>query len=151
MPISPALSTPSSTHTRRKSSLALKRSPLSSTSPGPRSPALRRTGAGGGDDEDDGDGDDFGDDFDDFEEGGDDDGDFGDFDDSFQQAEGNALDPNPAPAYAPVPVVAPAPAPTPAAPPASSLSFVRAMPIEASLPTYSLHGLVDKAEHLPLL
>ncbi|KAK0731755.1 hypothetical protein B0H67DRAFT_679330 [Lasiosphaeris hirsuta] len=106
-PISPTLKTPTSPHARRKSSLALKRSPLSPASPGlrsPRSPAFPSSASGG---EDDG----FGDDFDDFEEG-EDDGDFDDFDDGFQPAEED-----------PVPALAPEPAPPPVAPPPSSLSF----------------------------
>lgn len=107
-PISPSLSTPVSTRSRRKSSNASKRpAPLSPTSLGPSE---------GGDDAvegDEDDDDDFGDDFDDFEEGGNDD-DFGDFDDGFQQVEETP----PAP---PPPAAAPAPAPAPAAP---ALSFV---------------------------
>ncbi|KAL1844265.1 hypothetical protein VTJ49DRAFT_2322 [Mycothermus thermophilus] len=72
---SPALSIPDpSTRMRRKSSSSsMRRSPLSPGSPGPESVV-----------EDD----DFGDEFDDFEEGGGDadDDDFGDFDDGFQEA-----------------------------------------------------------------
>ncbi|KAK0748131.1 hypothetical protein B0T21DRAFT_343827 [Apiosordaria backusii] len=105
-PISPSLSTPVSTRSRRKSSNASRRpAPLSPTSPGP---------PGAGDDAVEGDeDDDFGDDFDDFEEGGNDDldDDFGDFDDGFQQAEETP---------APPPAAAPAPAPAPAAAPALS-------------------------------
>ena len=70
-PISPALSSPQSVRSRRKSSVA------------------SHDGAA-----DDG----FGDDFDDFEDG-DDDADFGDFDDGFQEPETPA--PPPAPSSAP--------------------------------------------------
>lgn len=77
-PISPALKTPNSARSRRKSSLALQKSALS-----PLSPRLQ---SAAGFDADDEDGDDFGDDFDDFEEG-DEDADFGDFDDGFQEQE----------------------------------------------------------------
>jgi hypothetical protein len=77
-PISPALKTPNSARSRRKSSLALQKSALS-----PLSPRLQ---SAVGFDADDEDGDDFGDDFDDFEEG-DEDADFGDFDDGFQEQE----------------------------------------------------------------
>ncbi|KXX77907.1 hypothetical protein MMYC01_205049 [Madurella mycetomatis] len=93
-PISPSLSTSSSpARSRRKSSLALKRSPLSPGLSGPESAVTAPEGGGNdGDDE-------FGDDFNDFEEGDEDD-DFGDFDDGFQEA--------PAPAPAPPPPAAPA-------------------------------------------
>ncbi|KAK0657642.1 hypothetical protein B0T16DRAFT_340472 [Cercophora newfieldiana] len=105
-PISPTLNTPASARARRKSSLAQRRSPLSPSFPGPRSPGLQ-SAAGEGEEED---GDDFGDDFDDFEEGGDD-GDFDDFDDDgFQQAEKASAPP-------------PAAAQAPAIPPQSALSF----------------------------
>ncbi|KAK3337271.1 hypothetical protein B0T19DRAFT_66725 [Cercophora scortea] len=109
-PISPSLKTPTSARSRRKSSLALKRSPLSPSSPGPRS-ATFAPGSDAGDaadDDNDNDGDDdFGDDFDDFEEGGDgDDGDFGDFDDGdFQQVEDASI------------ALVPESAPPPTAPP----------------------------------
>ncbi|KAH6650671.1 hypothetical protein F5144DRAFT_524045 [Chaetomium tenue] len=94
-PIASSLNTPNtSARTRRKSSLALKRSPLSPGLPGAES-------AVDGDEEDD----DFGDDFDDFEEGGED-GDFDDFDNGFQ-----------------TPAQQPPPQPPPSAPSAPSLSF----------------------------
>ncbi|KAL2133934.1 hypothetical protein VTI74DRAFT_1352 [Chaetomium olivicolor] len=95
---SSSLNTPTfPTRTRRKSSVASRRCPLSPRL-GPESAAV--SAAEDGDD-------DFGDDFDDFEEGGED-GDFGDFDDGFQQAEETP---------------APPPPPPPAAQAASSLSF----------------------------
>ncbi|KAK4240946.1 hypothetical protein C8A03DRAFT_12744 [Achaetomium macrosporum] len=98
-PNTSSLSTPTTpTSTRRKSSLALERSPLDPGLPGPESAVSVNEDGDGGDD-------DFGDDFDDFEEGGED-GDFGDFDDGFQQAE-----------------EAPVPPPPPSVPAAQSLSF----------------------------
>ncbi|VBB72225.1 Putative protein of unknown function [Podospora comata] len=124
-PISPSLSTPVSTRSRRKSSNASKRpAPLSPTSLGPSE---------GGDDAvegDEDDDDDFGDDFDDFEEGGNDD-DFGDFDDGFQQVEETP----PAP---PPPAAAPAPAPAPAAP---ALSFP--IPTFDDLDPSEIHTLTE--------
>ncbi|KAK0670694.1 hypothetical protein QBC41DRAFT_372297 [Cercophora samala] len=122
-PISPSLSTPVSTRSRRKSSNASRRSaPLSPTSLGPSE---------GGDDavEGDEDDDDFGDDFDDFEEGGNDD-DFGDFDDGFQQVEETPP--------APPPAAAPAPAPVPAAP---ALSFP--IPTFDDLDSSEIHTLTE--------
>ncbi|KAK4039264.1 hypothetical protein C8A01DRAFT_47224 [Parachaetomium inaequale] len=96
-PISSSLNPPATpARTRRKSSLALKRSPLSPGLPGAESAVA------------DGD-DDFGDDFDDFEEGGED-GDFDDFDDGFQ---------TPAQQQQPQPQ----PPPPTSAPTAPSLSF----------------------------
>ncbi|OTB08742.1 hypothetical protein M426DRAFT_7465 [Hypoxylon sp. CI-4A] len=74
--VAPALKSPSKTHRRRKSSAA-----KSTASYGP----------GNAEENDD---DDFGDDFDDFEEG-DEDADFGDFDDGFQTAEAEAPAPIP--------------------------------------------------------
>ncbi|KAK3300446.1 uncharacterized protein B0H64DRAFT_428515 [Chaetomium fimeti] len=96
-PIASSLNTPTtSERKRRKSSLALKRSPLSPGLPGVESAV---DGDDFGDDE-------FGDDFDDFEEGGED-GDFDDdFDDGFQ-----------------TPAQQPPPQPPPSAPSAPSLSF----------------------------
>ncbi|KAK3372459.1 hypothetical protein B0H63DRAFT_484935 [Podospora didyma] len=113
-PISPSLRTPASPHSlrRRKSSNALRRSPLSPGLSGPRS-----AGFGSFDDNNDnnndkdvGDGDqDFGDDFDDFEEG-DDGEDFDEFEDGFEQADEAATDSTPDDQ-------------PPPAPPAPSMSF----------------------------
>jgi hypothetical protein len=86
-PISPALKTPSTARSRRKSSFANQAS----------SPRLKshHDASDGGDEE--GEEDDFGDDFDDFEEGGED-ADFGEFDDGFQQPETRQqAPPSPAP------------------------------------------------------
>ncbi|KAK3329014.1 hypothetical protein B0H66DRAFT_540003 [Apodospora peruviana] len=117
-PISPSLKTPSSARSRRKSSLALERSPLSPSSPGRRSTAAapfdvddddNAAGGGGGNDDED----DFGDDFDDFEEGGEDD-DFDEFDDGFQQAEQTSSPPEqPIAEPTPVPAAATQPPPQP--------------------------------------
>ncbi|TDZ17811.1 Uncharacterized protein Cob_v009342 [Colletotrichum orbiculare MAFF 240422] len=90
-PVSPALSAPSSPRMRRKPSKSVLSSAASSVSLAPPSDG---EGAEGDDDE-------FGDDFDDFEEGGEADGDFDDFEDGFQEPEFEA----PAPAPAPVPQV----------------------------------------------
>ncbi|KAH8884495.1 hypothetical protein GQ53DRAFT_879948 [Thozetella sp. PMI_491] len=95
-PISPSLKTPGTARSRRKSSSAARRTPLT---PGLKSPGFV---------DEEQDDDDFGDDFDDFEEG-DDDADFGDFDDGFEQPQDEPT---------------PAPAPQPQAPaPAATLSF----------------------------
>lgn len=86
-PISPALSSPRSVRSRRKSSVA----------------HSNTEGEGGADDEDDdGSGDDaFGDDFDDFEEG-DEEAEFDDFDDGFQEPVTPAAPPSSAPAVQPL-------------------------------------------------
>ncbi|KAK4181568.1 hypothetical protein QBC36DRAFT_317332 [Triangularia setosa] len=119
-PISPSLSTPVSTRSRRQSSNASRRpTPLSPT---PLSPPKGADDAVEGDDDDD-----FGDDFDDFEEGGNDD-DFGDFDDGFQQVE----ETSPPPA-------AVASAPAPAAAPA--LSFP--IPSFDDLDSFEIHSLTE--------
>jgi hypothetical protein len=78
-------------------------------SPGPQSAGF---GSGFGAEDDD----DFGDDFDDFEEGGED-GDFDDFGDGFEQ-------PEPAPVSVAVPPPAPVASPQPAVP-SVTLPFVR--------------------------
>ncbi|WYZ34656.1 hypothetical protein EsH8_I_000932 [Colletotrichum jinshuiense] len=92
-PVSPALSAPGSPRMRRKPS----KNALSSA---PSSASLEPPLTGG--DEDDGD-DEFGDDFDDFEEGAEADGDFDDFEDGFQEPEFEAPTPNPAPSLPQVP------------------------------------------------
>ncbi|KAL1884253.1 hypothetical protein VTK73DRAFT_3237 [Phialemonium thermophilum] len=76
--ISANMKSPSSVHSRRKSSLALQ----ASSQPSPR--GLEDDGSSSRDAADD-----FGDDFDDFEEGGED-AEFGDFDDGFEEPEGQS-------------------------------------------------------------
>ncbi|KAL2180437.1 uncharacterized protein P884DRAFT_267200 [Thermothelomyces heterothallicus CBS 202.75] len=92
-----------SSRTRRKSSSAMKRSPLSPGLPAAESAVYTE----------DADDDDSGDEFDDFEEGGED-GDFDDFEDGFQ---------TPAQQQQQQPQQAPQPPPPPSAPAAPSLSF----------------------------
>ncbi|KAK4251850.1 hypothetical protein C7999DRAFT_27530 [Corynascus novoguineensis] len=105
-PLAPSLDTPTTTQrARRKSSSAMKQSPLSPGFPGTET-ALS-TG--------DGDDDDFGDEFDDFEEGGED-GEFDDFEDGFQSPD-EQQQPRSQPPQPPPP---PPPPPVPATP---SLSF----------------------------
>ncbi|KAL2271303.1 hypothetical protein VTJ83DRAFT_674 [Remersonia thermophila] len=96
------------TQTRRKSSSSTRRPSLSPSSPGPDNAV--------------GDDDDFGDEFDDFEEGGGDadDADFGDFDDGFQEAT-----PQPQPQEQPPPTPPP-PQPSPLA----------AQPLPFSIPNF---------------
>ncbi|KAK0618225.1 hypothetical protein B0T17DRAFT_618844 [Bombardia bombarda] len=108
-PISPSsLKTPVTARSRRKSSSAMRRSPVT--------PSFG-TGNGDNDVGDDSDDDnDFGEDFDDFEEGGGENDDFDDFEDGFQQAD--EVSP-PATAAAPTP-----PAPVAPIPPSQpTLSF----------------------------
>ncbi|EFQ26234.1 hypothetical protein CGRA01v4_05310 [Colletotrichum graminicola] len=93
-PVSPALSTPGSPHLKRKSSRTALSSAPSSASLAPPPDA---------EDDDEGGGDDFGDDFDDFEEGAEADGDFDDFDDGFQEPEFEAPAPAPPPSLSQVP------------------------------------------------
>ncbi|KAK4156965.1 hypothetical protein C8A00DRAFT_30172 [Chaetomidium leptoderma] len=120
-PIASSLSTPTTpARTRRKSSLALKRSPLS---PGRRSRSGSAVSAG--EDGDNNEDDDFGDDFDDFEEG-DDDGDFGEFDDGFPVEEASAPPPPP---------------PGPSAPAAPALSFP--IPTFEDLSPSEIHSLTQ--------
>ncbi|KAK2020320.1 hypothetical protein LZ32DRAFT_598007 [Colletotrichum eremochloae] len=91
-PVSPALSTPGSPLMKRKSSrTALSPTPSSASLPPPP------------DAEGDEGNDDFGDDFDDFEEGAEADGDFDDFDDGFQEPEFEA--PAPAPSFPQAPLL----------------------------------------------
>ncbi|OIW34959.1 hypothetical protein CONLIGDRAFT_32266 [Coniochaeta ligniaria NRRL 30616] len=92
-PISPALKPPRSPRLRRKSSSAIQKPP-------PPSPGFGKDGDG--EEEEEG-GDEFGDDFDDFEEGNEDD-DFGEFDDGdFEQPEEEPQPPQAAPTPAPQP------------------------------------------------
>ncbi|KAK4105571.1 hypothetical protein N658DRAFT_417709 [Parathielavia hyrcaniae] len=117
IPMASSLSTPTSpARTRRKSSVALNQSPLSPGSPAPDS-ALS---AG----EEEGDGD-FGDDFDDFEAGGEDD-DFDDFEEGFQQAEQT-------------------PAPQPPPPPSATTSPPLSFPIPTfdDLSPSEIHSLAE--------
>ncbi|KDN61836.1 hypothetical protein CSUB01_00381 [Colletotrichum sublineola] len=91
-PVSPALSTPGSPLMKRKSSrTALSPTPSSASLPPPP------------DAEGDEGNDDFGDDFDDFEEGAEADGDFDDFDDGFQEPEFEA--PAAAPSFPQAPLL----------------------------------------------
>ncbi|AEO70440.1 uncharacterized protein THITE_2121891 [Thermothielavioides terrestris NRRL 8126] len=115
----PSLSTPPTpARARRKSSLALKRSPLSPGFPAPESTP----------DDGQAEDDDFGDDFDEFEEGGEDD-DFDDFDDGFQEA-----------GHTPAPPQPPPP-PQPSAPAAPSLPFP--IPTFDDLSPAEIHTLTE--------